>query len=192
MRLLKACNLIATIKKSTSNSTKIKQMSTELVIGASVALKSKGASTGRTGKIIEINGSIVRVHWTRKSSGGDLSVKSWVIGRDLMVIDANGGHVMPSKQMTPAQAAIQRRADYLKDKVNEPFTGADWPALIAGLQEVPPTTLWGTVITWALREGHDLSQLVEELASQAADDPFTMMSIVGTDTTILLLRYLPH
>jgi hypothetical protein len=97
---------------------------------------------------------------------------------------------MNPTKLTPAQLSIKKMADRLIQEVGRPFTGSDWPTLIDGLQQVQPTTIWGTVIKWAMREGHDMSQLVGELASQAGDDPMTMMTIVGPDTTILLLRYL--
>lgn len=55
-------------------------------IGATVARRSKGASTGRTGQIIELNEDQVRVHWTKKSKGEPMSQRSWINSGELMVV----------------------------------------------------------------------------------------------------------
>lgn len=59
-------------------------------VGDTVARKSKGASTGRTGQVIELDGYQVRVHWTKKSNGEPMSHRSWINANELMVIKPPG------------------------------------------------------------------------------------------------------
>lgn len=56
-------------------------------MGATVARRSKGASTGRTGQIIEINENMVRVHWTKKAKGEPMSERSWIQASELIVVE---------------------------------------------------------------------------------------------------------
>jgi hypothetical protein len=99
---------------------------------------------------------------------------------------------MKPEKLTPAQQRFADTSHKLIELVGLPFTGDDWTDLIRLLHAVQPGSIWGTCITWAIKQGHDMTQLVGELASQAYDNPFTMSSIVGVDATILLLRYYPR
>lgn len=58
----------------------------DITIGATVARKSKGASTGRTGQVIELHEGQARVHWTKKSNGEPMSQRNWINEGELMVV----------------------------------------------------------------------------------------------------------
>lgn len=78
---------------------------------------------------------------------------------------------------------------YQIDKVGEPFRGTDLPQLLEILHDVEPTSAWGVGIKYAFENKCDIVELLAQLASQAVDDPLTMMKIVGFEGTILLLKY---
>jgi hypothetical protein len=61
-------------------------MTTDFTIGATVARKSKGATNGRTGQVIELQGNRARIHWTKKGNGGSMSTRSWVLISEIMVV----------------------------------------------------------------------------------------------------------
>lgn len=66
----------------------------EINLGDTVARSSKGASTGRTGQVIELDGNRARVHWTKKSNGQPMSERNWINVGELMV-------VAPSETLKP-------------------------------------------------------------------------------------------
>lgn len=96
---------------------------------------------------------------------------------------------MITRELTPAQKSVQSKIPSLIEKVGEHFFQSDWSDLVKILKDVPPTSGWGIGIKYAFDKGFDLTQLVTDLSSQAVDDPFTMMKIVGFDATVLLLKY---
>jgi hypothetical protein len=57
-----------------------------MTIGDTVARSSKGASTGRTGQVIELLEGYARVHWTRKAKGEPMSQRNWIKEGDLVVV----------------------------------------------------------------------------------------------------------
>lgn len=90
--------------------------------------------------------------------------------------------------MTKAQQRVQHLLDGIKKKVGEEITPAEMNILRVHLSENKNDSIWGHAIQSVFANGGDVDQLIENLASQAYDDPFTMSCIVGLDSTILLLK----
>lgn len=69
-----------------------------------------------------------------------------------------------------------------------PLSITDKKHLINLLREVSCDSLWGIAINKAFKDGADIDNLIKDLSSQAADDPFTMACVVGMPALKLLLR----
>lgn len=152
-------------------------------MGATVARKSKGASTGRTGKIIEIDADLVRVHWTRKANGVQMSTRSWIHGEELLVVTS----------IHKAQQAIADKMNYMITEVGKgALTSIEEGELIEQLENASQhRSVWGTAIRMHFEkpiEERDDWELINGMASQCMDDLFTMICVVGQKAVILLLR----
>lgn len=156
---------------------------TDIKMGSTVARKSKGASTGRTGKVIEINGDHVRVHWTKKANGQPMSSRSWI----------NGGELIEVAPISKAQQSVADKMNYIIGKMSEgPLTSLDEGELIERLENARDhKSIWGVAIRNHFEkpiEDRDDWQLINGMASQCMDDLFGMVCIVGQEAVILLLR----
>jgi hypothetical protein len=153
---------------------------TDITIGATVARRSKGASTGRTGQIIELNDDQARVHWTKKSDGTPMSTRSWINASELMVVGS----------ANKAIASIQEKMRYMVSRVQEgPLVQEEYDEMIGILSRVKGTDMWSIGIRKYLEgpRDHD-AEFIAGLASQCMDDIFTMTCIVGQKCLIYLLR----
>lgn len=90
--------------------------------------------------------------------------------------------------MNKGQAALQKKMDAMIEEVGKPLTYPQYKILLDALRKVSPDSLWGFAIHKAMEGDRDVTKLVEGLASQAVDDPMTMVAIVGQNATIYLLR----
>jgi hypothetical protein len=154
---------------------------TEITIGATVARKSKGASTGRTGQVIELNDGHARVHWTKKANGQPMSQRNWINEGELMVV--SGGD-------SKATASIRKKMEYIIDRVKDGQLGeAEMTELMNILAKVNGTSMWAIGIRGYMDgpRGHD-QEFIRGLADQCMDDIFTMTCIVGQAAVIYLLR----
>ncbi len=73
----------------------------------------------------------------------------------------------------------------------ERLTEMDHTQLVLLLKKARGESVWHQAIRSVLQHPHDLGlpDLIDQLASQANDDPVVMSRIVGWDATILLLRF---
>ena len=96
------------------------------------------------------------------------------------------------KNQTPAQEkvsdAIKSKMYYLINRVNEPMTFNEAKKLVANLHEVKGDSIWALTIQRVLDQGGDIEELIQGLRSQCIDDLFTMLSVLGQTTVILLLK----
>ena len=155
----------------------------EITIGATVARRSKGASTGRTGQVIEIDGDYIRVHWTKKANGGQMSARNWI----------NRGELMVVATLTKAQQSIADKMTYIINRVGEgPLSSLDEGELIGRLEAAKDhKSIWGVAIRQHFdkpAEDRDDWHLINGMASQCMDDLFGMVCIIGQEAVILLLR----
>lgn len=159
---------------------------TEITIGATVAFKSKGASTGRTGQVIELNDERARIHWTKKSNGQPMSQRNWIHTWELMVI--SGG-------LNRAQQSVANKMDYIIEQIgNGPLTSLEEGELLEILQNLKRGD---SILGHSIQKHFDLPadqrddwEMINGLASQCYDDLFTMVCVVGQAGVILLLRTL--
>lgn len=153
---------------------------TEITIGATVARRSKGASTGRTGQVIELNDGYARVHWTKKAKGEPMNVRSWINASDLMVVTG------PNK----ATESVRKKMAYIISRVEEgPLVQEERDELLKILANVTGDNIWAIGIR-SYMEGvrENDAQFIAGLADQCMDDIFTMTCIVGQKAVIYLLR----
>jgi hypothetical protein len=96
--------------------------------------------------------------------------------------------------MNKAQEALNRKMALLIEQVGTPLTPAERETMLINLSKVQSDSLWGVAIRQVFdAPDSDLNRklvqsLVEQLASQAIDDPFTMSCVVGHKTMVLLLK----
>jgi len=151
----------------------------DLTVGSQVCRKSKGATNGRIGQVIEVQADHVRVHWIRKGNGSPMNQKSWVFANDLQEIAKNR-----------AVASIHKKISYIIEQVEQgPLTPEELESLFKILRNVKGDNLWAIGIRsyMAGPRDHDM-KFLEGLADQCMDDIFTMTCIVGQDGVICLLR----
>lgn len=152
---------------------------TELTIGATVALRSKGASTGRTGQVIELNDGRARVHWTKKSNGQALDIRNWINAGELIIVGEG-----------KAITSVRKKMAYIINRVEQgPLVQEERDELFAILGKIKGDNLWATGIRSYMEGARDHDdQFIAGLAEQCMDDIFTMVCIVGQKAVIYLLR----
>lgn len=152
---------------------------TEITIGSTVIRKSKTATTGRTGQVIDIQADHLRVHWTRTAKGNPMNQKTWNFASDLHEIASN-----------KAVASVHKKMTYIIEQVERgPLAEAERTELMGILERVKGDSLWAIGIRSYMggpRENED--QFIRGLADQCMDDIFTMTCIVGQAAVIYLLR----
>jgi hypothetical protein len=154
-------------------------MTHDITIGSTVCKKSKDATTGRTGQVIEVQADHVRVHWTRKANGGRMSAKDWSFASDLTDLTRN-----------KAVSSIQKKMLYLIQQVEQgPLVAEERQNLFDILGQVKGDSLWAIGIRSYLQGARDHDEtFLAGLADQCMDDIFTMTCIVGQKAVVYLLR----
>lgn len=97
------------------------------------------------------------------------------------------------KAMKPSHKAIYTKAAALVTQLDQPWYASDLERLVHYLRKCKHGSPWGIVIRDILSvpvpDANVLNSMIDNLSKQAVDDFVTMTEIVGSDATILLLRY---
>lgn len=91
--------------------------------------------------------------------------------------------------MTKGQIALEKKFTTLMGEISEPLLPYEKNHLVEILTGVSCDSLWGLAINKAFKDGADIDNLINDLSSQAADDPFTMACVVGMPALKMLLRH---
>lgn len=94
---------------------------------------------------------------------------------------------------TPAQEAINKKAASLICEMEQRWSPLDLERLLFYLKKCRNTGPWGMAIMEILShevpDASKVNHLIDSLSKQAADDFVTLTEIVGSQATVLLLRY---